>query len=286
MRQMKLRTAILAPLALLAAGILPADGAAQTRWRELAASRQLSGERRLDVDVTYGAGTLVVGRGAPGTLYRLHVRYDEDAFTPVADYAAGRLEVGIDGEDGGIEMDGDSEGGRLDLELSPDVAVALELAFGAGRAQIDLGGIRVRSLLLETGASETRLDVSSPNAVAMERAEFEVGAADFAASRLGNLNAAEIEVSAGVGKVRLDLGGEWQRNARVRVEMGLGSLELALPESVGVRLVRETFLTSFDAAGLVRRGDDYYSANWESAERQVTVDVDAAFGSVRILWTR
>ena len=103
-----------------------------------------------------------------------------------------------------------------------------------------------RTLTRRTGASETVLDMSRTNPVAMDRASLAVGAADFTARRLGNLNARRIEMSAGVGDVTIDLTGNWQQDAVVRVKMGLGALELRFPEGLGVRMERHTFLTSLD----------------------------------------
>jgi len=72
--------------------------------------------------------------------------------------------------------------------------------------------------------------------------------------------------------------------ARVSVDMGLGSLVLRFPRGLGVRLVKDTFFTSLDSEGLVKRGDTYYSLDYDEAEYQITVDVDAAFGSIRVAW--
>jgi hypothetical protein len=93
-------------------------------------------------------------------------------------------------------------------------------------------------------------------------------------------------VDAGVGNVVLGFQGDWQGDAEVSVEMGLGALELRFPEGLGVRLVKDTFLTSLDSEGLVKRGDSYYSLDWEEAENQITVTVDAAFGSINVVWVR
>ena len=113
-----------------------------------------------------------------------------------------------------------------------------------------------------------------------------MGAAQFTARRLGNLNARRIEVNAGVGDVTIDLTGDWKRDGDVVVKMGLGSLQLRFPEGVGVRLEEKTFLTSVDTEGLVKRGDAYYSLDWDKAQRKITVRVEAAFGSVDVRWAR
>ena len=104
-------------------------------------------------------------------------------------------------------------------------------------------------------------------------------------NRLWNLNTEVIEIDAGVGSIELGFTGDWRQNARVSVDMGLGSLVLRFPRGLGVRLVMEdTFFTSLDSEGLVKRGDTYESLDYDDAEYQITVDVDAAFGSVRVVW--
>ena len=94
-----------------------------------------------------------------------------------------------------------------------------------------------------------------------------------------------IEIDAGVGSIELGFSGDWQQNSRVSVDMGLGSLVLRFPRGLGVRLVMEdTFFTSLDSEGLVKRGDTYQSLDYDDVEYQITVDVDAAFGGVRVAW--
>ena len=274
---------LLVALALVSWG--PRSAAAQD-WRTVTMSRQLGEPGALAVVVKYGAGHFTIRPTRDGSLYRMRLRYDEEVYQPVADYQAGTLRLGVEGIGKKIRVGGDDERGELELELAHGVPMDLELDFGAVRADLDLGGLSLTDLQLRTGASESRLDFSEPNPVAIRRARLEVGAADFSARRLGNLNAGEIDVSAGVGEVTLDLSGEWQRDSRVNVQMGLGSLDLVFPEGLGVKLVKESFLTSLDPQGLVKRGDAYYSPDWESAERRVTVEVEAAFGSIDVRWVR
>jgi hypothetical protein len=246
-------------------------------------SRQLSGEESVDVRIRFGAGKLNIQPGSEGVLYRMHLRYDEEAFEPVAEFENGRLELGVEGIRNRIRWRKDNSQ-EMDLALSRDVAMDMDLEFGAVRADVDLGGLRMTRLNLTTGASESRIDFSEPNPVRMSHAELEAGAADFHVRNLGNLNADKIDVDAGVGNVVLDFRGEWQGDAEMTVDMGLGALELRFPQGLGVRLVKDTFLTSLDSEGMVKRGDSYYSLDWEEAEYQLTVRVDAAFGSIDVVW--
>lgn len=275
-----IRTMMLAAAAALV--MMPAGAEAQS-WRTVTMSRQLEEYDDLRVDVRYGAGVFSVRSTAEGLLYRMNLKYDEDRFEPVADFSGDRLELGVETRRRGLGIDTD-EAGELRLELARGVPMDLDLEFGAVKADVDLGGLALTDLDLSTGASESVIDISELNPSEMETASFEVGAADFTIRNLGNLNAARIRLDAGVGSLKLGLDGRWQRDARLGIDMGLGSLELRVPEGLGIQLRKDSFLTSLDSEGLVKRGDVYESLDFDSAERRVVIDLDAAFGSVSVVW--
>jgi len=269
----------------LALAALPQASAGQS-WRTVTMSRQASGQQDLRVQVEYGAGTFTVRPAEQGLLYRMQLRYDEDTFEPMAELSGTRLRLGVEGIRKGMRLGRKYEGGEMDLTLARGIPMDLDLQFGAVRADLDLGGLSLTDLDLSTGASESTVDVSEPNPEVLRRASFQVGAADFTARRLGNLNARSIRVDAGIGSVSLWFDGSWQRDADVAIQMGLGSLELHVPEGLGVKLTKDSFLTSLDSEGMVKRGDAFYSLDWERAAHKVTIQLDAAFGSVRVLWVR
>jgi hypothetical protein len=274
-------------LAFLALSLLlgfPGTGSAQS-WRTVTMARQLSGEETLETKIRFGAGRLSIRPADEGVLYRMQLRYDEEIFQPVAEYDGTRLALGVEGIKHSLRWNKEDTQ-EMELSLARGVPMDLDLEFGAVRADVDLGGVALTRLELSTGASESRVEFSAPNPVRMSSASFEVGAADFQVLYLGNLNAEQITVDAGVGNVVVDFRGEWQGDATVSVDMGLGALELRFPEGLGVRLIKDTFLTSLDSEGLVKRGDSYYSVDWEEATHRVTVTVDAAFGSIDVVWVR
>jgi hypothetical protein len=268
-----------AAAAIIALVIVPACARAQD-WQTVNASRRTAGEEALRVEVEYGAGKLALSPGASGTLYRTSLRYDANAFRPVVEYANGRLRLGVSGSSRSRNV----RSGELDLKLAPDVPLDLELKFGAAEAMLELGGLRVQRLQVQTGASKTSLSVSSPNLERCRTAELQLGAARFEATGLGNLNAEHLSVQGGVGEIVLDFTGQWPADMSARVSMGLGSLTLRVPRGLGVRVTRSGILASFDSQGLVKRGDSYYSEGWDAAARKLSIDLNAALGSIRVVW--
>lgn len=268
----------------LVAGLLLAVASgtvAAQDWRTLSRARQFNGEEALAVEVEYGAGRLEVKPGGTDLLYRANLRYDADAFEPRMDYEDERLELGF--EEGHFKGK-HSKGGRLDLLLGTRVPVDLDLQFGAAEADIELGGVRLSHLHIATGASATQLRISRPNPIEAEEVAFEAGAARLEITGIANLRAARLSVSGGVGEVVLDFSGQWSRDLETSIEMGLGSLTVRVPRGLGVRIDRDGFLAGFDGEGLIKRGNVYYSENYESARHHLNVDLEAALGSVRVVW--
>ncbi|HUP90572.1 MAG TPA: toast rack family protein, partial [Longimicrobiales bacterium] len=110
-------------------------------WRTITSLRQMKNEQSLDVSVEYGAGKLFISPGEGNALYKATLRYDADHFKPLTSYNDGRLRVGIEG---GSVKSHNVKAGRLDLSLNTHVPVDLDLKFGAGTANVELGGIRIR----------------------------------------------------------------------------------------------------------------------------------------------
>ncbi len=273
-------------LLLTAAAVMAPSLLAAQSWRTVTMSRQLQDDDAVRVFIDYGAGRLKVRSTDEGLLYRMSVRYDEDAFEPVEDYSGNRLRLGVESVGRGMKFGKRTQSGEMELELARGIPMDLDLEFGAVRADVDLGGLALTDLGLSTGASESTVDMSEPNSSEMETARFEIGAAQFTARHLGNLAARRIEVDAGVGEVVLWLNGRWSRDAEISIDMGLGALELRVPEGLAIRIRKDSFLTSFDSEGLVKRGDAYYSLDWDDAGRKISIDLDAAFGSVKVVWLR
>ena len=265
-------------------------GAAQAQtMRPFTTFRQLHGETRLNARVEYGAGSLRVEPGQLGELYRMNLSYDEDRFVPVSDFDVSSRTVVLGlraAGQGGVRVVSRNQLRQLaSIALSPRADLALDLSLGAVDAEIELGGLRISDLDLKTGASRATVRFSRPNGMRCRHAALSAGAAEVSVFGLGNSRCDEIEFEGGVGKVLLDFSGAWTSSAHVQVKMAMGEITLRLPRRVGIRVAMDKFLSSFEPAGLVRRGDSFVSPNYDSAERRLDLDLTTAMGGVSVEWT-
>jgi hypothetical protein len=277
----------LAPL-FLPLAVLTTAAQAQA-MRPFATFRQMHGETRLAARLEYAAGSLRLGPGEPGELYRMDLSYDNDRFVPLSDFDAPRgavvLGLRASGEAGVRVVSRNQLEQVAAVEFSPRVDLALDVTLGAVDAEVELGGLRVSSLELQTGASRSRVRFSQPNLVRCRRAGFSAGAAELTIMGLGNSRCDEIGFDGGMGKVTLDFSGAWTSSSQVRVKMAMGELTLRLPRKVGVRITMDKFLSSFEPVGFVRKGEAFQSPNYDRSERHLDLALTTAMGGVKVEWT-
>lgn len=268
--------------------LLWASAAQAQTMRPFSTFRQLHGETRLTARLEYAAGNLQVAPAAEAQLYQMDLAYDDGRYLPVSDYDArsGTVLLGLKpAGEGGVRVVSRTQLSQVAaVGLSARVNLALALALGAVDAQVELGGLRVTSLDVKTGASRTMIQFSRPNAVRCQHAVFSAGAAEVSVLGLGNSRCDEIEFEGGIGKVTLDFSGVWSSSSRVEVKMAMGELTLRLPRNAGVRIRMDKFLSSFEPAGLVRRGQMFESRNYAQAERHLDLDLTTAMGGVNVEW--
>jgi hypothetical protein len=176
----------------------------------------------------------------------------------------------------------DKETARLSLGLTRGVPLDMGLRLGAVEAHVDLGGLAVDELTVESAASATQLRFTTPNPRRMRALRFDVGAAYIEAHDVGNANVERIAVDCGAGAVTLDFSGAWNADADARVRVRLGAVTLRVPKDVGVRAQVDLTLGSFDDEAFQQRDGVFYSSNWDSAPRRLTLDASMIIGRLRV----
>ena len=270
----------------LAAPLLAAGAQSEPRWRSLDVSRQLRDTAPLRIKVQYGAGRVDVRGTDAALLYDMHLRYDEQRAAPLHRYdpeqRAALLGLEPRTANARVASGGRTESGELRLLLPRAVALDLDLEFGGAEATLDLGGLALQSVRLECGATDATLNFTAPNRAHMRELVVDVGAASFTALRLGNANADNIRVRGGMGAVDLDFSGSWQRDLSVVTRVGIGKTTLRVPDDVGVRLEIQRIAAGFDHEGMVKRGDAWYSRNWDTARRKLRIKAETVFGALEL----
>jgi hypothetical protein len=280
-----MKRAMLLAMAATTAAAVPLCAQGAPLWRSVDLARQLADTMPQRIRVQYGSGRVDVRGANDPLLYQMHLRYDERRSTPVHRYDAEQrsLMLGSDPRPGAAQVSrDDDETGELRLALPRSVPLDLDLELAGTQSTLDLGGMELQSLRLDCGAADATLSFSAPNRVRMQALDIDIGAADLVATQLANANADQIRIRGGIGVMNLDFSGSWTHDIAVSTRLVLGKLILHVPSDVGVRISLERLAAEFDHAGLVKRDDGWYSANWDRVAHHLTVSAETLIGKVDV----
>ncbi len=87
-----------------------------------------------------------------------------------------------------------------------------------------------------------------------------------------------------MGSADIDFNGDNINDTDINVDVGLGSLDLILPDKANIKIyVDSSFLSSVDIYGLKQKKNKFWvSSDWKSGYPTITMDVNVGIGSVDI----
>ena len=266
----------------------------------------------LEVKFDYSLGSLDIEAGKKNMITGT-IKYNSDDFTPVVNYEnygskgifAARLKAehardeddihihsrssrsrsseSEDEEDDGIRFkfnfsDLNNEYSQeFDFKLPPEILINLELDFGVGETDIDLTDLTISNLEMDCGLSDTKLKIDKPNKTKCKEVYIESGLGDLNAYGLGNLRAKYFNLDIGLGSAYIDFSKQ-KYDLVGDIEVGLGSLDLVLPEKANITLrVEDSFLSSIDVDEMVKTGHKEWSTT-DFNERYPNIELDISIG--------
>jgi hypothetical protein len=230
----------------------------------------------LDVSLSLGAGELKLSPGAENALIAGEISYNVEDFKPTISEDGGTIiiEQGELNIDGFPQFDEDVEN-NWDLRLG-NSAMTLRINAGAYVGNYDLGGLSLENLYVSDGAADVNLDFSSPNLVEMGIFDYSTGASNVTLTNLANANFSALVFKSGAGNYTLDFSGELQRDANVKVDSGLSTVRIIVPEDMNVKLVFDGGLTNVSTNGnWVSAGNETYTQSGNGPTLTITVNMGA-----------
>lgn len=268
---------------LVAASTLAAQATQHT-----SVARQLYDQTSLRAVINFSAGEVNVRPAPSGMLYRMSADYDAERYVPLTRYDSESQSVVLGLEptgQGGLRVSSKEHLEQAaDIELSRMVPLTLDITLGAAEGTLDLGGLRLRRVRLETAGSRTAVRFAQVNPGRCDTLAVKSGAAEVSFESLGNSRCDAIQIDGGAGGVTLDLGGAWAADGRIGVAVAVGQVRLKIPRDLGVELSLEQFLSSFEPKGFVREGKVWRTPGYAQAGHRVALHLSTTVGGVNVAW--
>lgn len=249
----------------------------------------LDGATVAEIQLEIGLAEVHLAAGDPAELIRVESRYDARNIEPVmkVEREGDRVYVLVESKEvKKLRGRGDSDDSYR-ITISPACVVMLKGELGLGDNSFDFTGLQISRLELEVGLAKTSVELQEANPVRAEEIDIESGLGRFKGTNLGYLRFDRFEFSGGLGSAEIDLSG-FEGKGEMVIDVGLGNLELFLPENVGVRLHHEkNFLSNvnFDRFEKIEEGL-YQSEGFDTKEHRVDIELNVGLGNASIKWKK
>lgn len=172
------------------------------------------------------------------------------------------------------------------IRLGRQVAWSLQIEFAFCATSLELGGLKLAGLNIESGFSGTELTFSEPNGTVLESCDIQGGFTSLRAMNLGNAAIRHLTVENGLGSSVLDFTGKWRKgDLKAVIESGLGSMKMQLPDGLPVTMEVESTLGSADLPGFREIRDGCYrSISYAEGVPGLEAKVSVGLGSMGVTW--
>jgi len=151
---------------------------------------------------------------------------------------------------------------------------------------LDLGEMNVAEFKLDNGLGEVTFDFSSWNKTECRLLSVDNGLGELNAKNLSNARANQMMFDCGLGAATLDFSGEEYHDIYVKVNVGLGSVNIKVPRGYNLEMeAEESFLSSISIPEMVQESRGFYRNNQFSDSRPtLRIKVSVGLGNIDVNW--
>jgi hypothetical protein len=170
---------------------------------------------------------------------------------------------------------------RLTVVVPEDGILTLTLV---GEARLVLDQARLKELRLAGASSALELDATESGSI-IDLVQIENVTGGFSATRLGNLDMADLVIGNIVGRYDLDFSGSLGRHCDVSLHTAVGNGTVRIPSKPGAQLSIGSVLGKVLSSGFVAEGGKSFlnASAAGGADRQLVVHVDNAIGQIQLV---
>jgi hypothetical protein len=173
------------------------------------------------------------------------------------------------------------------MYLNDTKPYVLEMTYGIGKANIDLSGLSVKNLKINTGSADVNVGYSTglENRVDMDTFFVKVDLGSVHARNLGLAKTKVVIAEVGFGNVMLDLSAAPTVANAIKGSVGAGNLIIMLPSEETPILVKikDSWLCSVSIPAYLKKvGNNTFSnaAYSKSTQNALTFDLDVSMGNI------
>ncbi len=172
------------------------------------------------------------------------------------------------------------------MYLTDDKPYSLELTYGIGNANVDLSGLAIKKLKINTGSADVNVGYSSlENQVDMDTFYVKVDLGSVNVKSLNLSRARYMVADVGFGDMTLDFSNKPLISNQIKGSVGAGNLIIILPNKATPILIKihDSWLCSVKMPAYIKKVGENTFANaayTKNSKNTLTFDLDVSMGSI------
>ena len=183
------------------------------------------------------------------------------------------------------------EAGAVNLSLQDNTSKLIEGTLESSYATPDLSvknlndvatvDLKTKKSGIGIGQAKNNLDLRLTNLIPLA-VKINSGAStlnlDFSKIKLSDL-----KIDSGASTINLKLGTEVDNNAEFKISAGASSIDISIPQSLGVKIINSSALSNKNFEGFSEvKTKNYQNINYDTASKKVTITINAAVSSMKV----
>lgn len=232
------------------------------------------------VEIRMGGGTLELSGGS-SALVSGTIEYNVEGWEPRVERSGDSVRIRQSFRNAPLPNRRDEIINHWDLQLG-DTPVDLDIEAGAYNGTLDLSGIPITRLEINSGASSSEVRFDSPNPESMSSLTYQTGASNVSLTGLSNANFSTMDFTGAAGDYTLDFSGEIQQEATVNIQGAVGDVELIVPAGRPVNVELTGGLSDIDIQGdWQRNGNDNYTTSGSGPV--LNINIEMSIGTIKLI---
>lgn len=236
-------------------------------------------DKVIDISLSMAVGKFNLQGGAE-SLIEGEIRYNVDAWKPVITSQGNSITVSQGDKDYTIRGFPDADVVNIWSIKLGKMPMNLSLQAGAYDAILDLSGLPIHTLNVQDGAGDSEVSFDTLNPEEMQSLFYKTSASNIVFRGLANANFKEMIFEGGAGDYVFDFSGALQRDATVRIKVGLSNVHILVPADISATVFIDRQPASISRNGAwIEEGDHFVNGSNRS---QLTIMLEMAAGSLQL----
>lgn len=222
-----------------------------------------------------------------------YIEYNPELFQPKLNFTTvsrtGILDLSTNIEfDFSFNNKDEEYGNDAEILLPTSTPIKFNLDFSLSTVELNLNDIEISSFNFDLGMGAADVDFGNDSQSDCNYLNVDVGMGGLAIKNFGNLYCEEAEIECGMGSIEIDFSGENGQDSGFDISVGMGSVDLQIPNNVNVIINSDQSILSnldFEAMDLIKN-NVYRNENYDEDKPTLTFHCSVGLGNISLNWIK